>query len=224
AGVVCYGAVCLKPILKYDDSLDAFGVHGVGGFLGALLTGVFANALLYKHGSGTELPTTEMPRILVQLLAAVAAGGYAFLMTLFLVRAIDLGWGFCLDARSENEGLDRSAHGEVGFDFSPVVEFAAEHAHEPRPATAPPNGQQKRFTVVVEGPTNGDLIHAWSALCQAGAKPPTAEFRAIYPYLTTVQGNRFRFRGGNPVTMRENLQRLFQDQLDGTPIRTYVEN
>src|SRR5207249_1961890 len=44
AGLVCYGAVCLKPFLKYDDSLDAFGVHGIGGFLGAILTGVFASA------------------------------------------------------------------------------------------------------------------------------------------------------------------------------------
>jgi hypothetical protein len=163
-------------------------------------------------------------RLLVQLLAAGVAAAYAFLMTLVLVKAIDLSWGFCLDPRSENEGLDRSAHGEVGFDFGPVVEYAAEQTHEPRPAAVPPNGEQKRFTVVVEGPTNGDLIHAWSALCQVGVKPPSEEFRAVYPYLTTVQGNRFRFRGGNPVTIRENLQRLFQDQLDGTPIRTYVDN
>src|SRR5437868_15370158 len=48
AGVVCYTVVCCKPLLKYDDSLDAFGVHGVGGFLGALLTGVFADVALYN--------------------------------------------------------------------------------------------------------------------------------------------------------------------------------
>src|SRR5262249_55920899 len=48
AGVVCYGMVCLKPLLKYDDSLDAFGIHGVGGFLGAVLTGVLASATLFK--------------------------------------------------------------------------------------------------------------------------------------------------------------------------------
>src|SRR5262249_41241105 len=52
AGVICYVAVALKPFFKYDDSLDAFGVHGVGGFLGALLTGVFAQAALYQAGSG----------------------------------------------------------------------------------------------------------------------------------------------------------------------------
>src|SRR5262249_36905492 len=53
AGLVCYGAVCLKPLFKYDDSLDAFGVHGVGGFLGAILTGVFASQVLWQAGSGS---------------------------------------------------------------------------------------------------------------------------------------------------------------------------
>src|SRR5947209_6050859 len=69
AGVVCYAAVSLKPFFKYDDSLDAFGVHGVGGFLGAVLTGFFASAALFKAGSGSDLPATlnDLPRPLVQL-------------------------------------------------------------------------------------------------------------------------------------------------------------
>ena len=78
--------------------------------------------------------------------------------------------------------------------------------------------------MVVEGAKNGDLIHAWSGLCQVRPTPPSQEFRAVYPYLTTVQGNRFRFRGGDPNVMRENLQRLFQDQLLGVAIRTHVES
>jgi ammonium transporter len=223
AGAVCYGAVCLKPSFKYDDSLDAFGVHGVGGFLGALLTGVFASAALYKAGSGSDLPTTDMPRVLVQLTAASVAVVYAFGVTLVLVKGIDLVWGFCLDPRSESEGLDRSEHGEVGFDLGPALESAPETApQEPRPATVPPDGQ-KRFTVVVEGAKNGELIHAWSEMCQAGPKPPSEEFRAVYPYVTTVQGNRFRFRGGDPRAMRENLQRLFEDRLH-LAIQTHVES
>src|SRR5438132_13172946 len=58
AGVICYGAVCLKPKFGYDDSLDAFGVHGIGGFLGAVLTGVFASnmAVFWSSGSGTPTP------------------------------------------------------------------------------------------------------------------------------------------------------------------------
>jgi Amt family ammonium transporter len=231
AGAVCYGAVCLKPIFKYDDSLDAFGVHGVGGFLGAVLTGVFASAALYKAGSGSDIAggggwlyDGHFGQVTTQLIAAVVAVGYSFVASLVLVKGIDLFWGFGLDARSETEGLDRSEHGEVGFDYGLALESAPEiPLHEPRPATVPPDGY-KRFTVVVEGANNGDLIHTWSELCQAGPQPPTPEFRAVYPYLTTVQGNRFRFRGGDPTVMRDNLQRLFQDRLSDRAIKVRVEN
>jgi ammonium transporter len=227
AGLVCYGAVCLKPFLKYDDSLDAFGVHGVGGFLGAVLTGFLASEVLYKAGSGSELTVTTMglPRPAVQLIAASVAAVYAFVVSLVLVKGIDLAWGFCLDDRSESEGLDRTEHGEVGFDLGPALESAPEMPlQEPRSALVPPNGD-KRFTVVVQGASNGDLIHVWSDLCQAGAKPPAPEFKAVYPFLTTVQGNRFRFRGGDPNVMRENLQKLFRDRVaKGESIRAQVES
>jgi Amt family ammonium transporter len=227
AGAVCYGSVCLKPFFKYDDSLDAFGVHGVGGFLGALLTGLFASALLVQNAVGNTDPVGVLAegtgaQFLTQLKAAVVAAAFAFTVTLVLVKVIDVLWGFGLDAKAENEGLDRSEHGEVGFDFGPTLDEVPESpAHEPRPARVPPDGQ-KRFTVVVEGAKNGDLLHAWSALCQAGAQP-SAEFRAVYPFLTTVQGNRFRFRGGDPIDLKDNLERLFQDHLQ-TPVRAHVED
>jgi ammonium transporter len=224
AGVVCYIAVCLKPLCKYDDSLDAFGVHGVGGFLGALLTGVFASAALYQAGSGSDLPETwnGLPRVAVQALAACVAVVYSFVLSLVLVKVIDLTMGFCSEPRKENVGLDQAEHGEAGFDFSPAMEMVPEHPpQEPKPASTPPDGYQ-RFSVVVEGISNGDLIHAWSDLCQAGvAHPP--EFLAVYPNMTTVQGNRFQFRSGNPDAMRQSLERLFQDRLAGAPIRARVE-
>ncbi len=228
AGVICYAAVAFKPVFKYDDSLDAFGVHGVGGFLGALLTGVFASSVLYKAGSGNALETLDnegrLYQIGVQALAALVAVGYAFVVTFVLVKVIDLALGFCLDSRAETEGLDRSEHGEVGFDLGLVLESVPERTLlEPRAADVPPNGF-KRFTVVVEGATNGDLIHIWSDLCQAGARPPEPEFRAVYPNVTTVRGNRFRFRGGDPNQMRDNLQRLFQERLKGRPIQAHVES
>ncbi len=229
AGVVCYAVVCLKPVFKYDDSLDAFGVHGVGGFLGAVLTGVFASAALTQAGVGNNDPVGVLAKgrlvqVGVQLLAALVAVGFAFVGSLILVKAVDvLCGGFCLDARAEGEGLDRTAHGEVGFDLGPALELVPERPpHEPRAASVPPDGQ-RRFTVVVEGVDGDRLIEAWSALCQAGAAPPRPEFLAVYPYVTTVQGNRFRFRGGDPERMRESLARLFQHTAGGA-VRAYVDS
>jgi ammonium transporter, Amt family len=231
AGVVCYGAVCLKPKLKYDDSLDAFGVHGIGGFLGAILTGVFASAALYKAGSGSDIPTdlltkepiSRLGQIWVQLVAAATAAAFSFVATFVLVKLIDVTIGFSLPAKAEVEGLDQSIHGEAGFDLNPVEEMLAGAEFEPRAASVPPEGK-RRFTVVVEGPKNGDLVHAWSQLCQPGKGPPPADFAAVYPFVTTVQGNRFRFRGGDPSMLRESLERLFRDRLDGASVKTYVEN
>jgi hypothetical protein len=131
--------------------------------------------------------------------------------------------GFCLQPKAESDGLDRTEHGEVGFDLGLALESTSETApQEPRPAAVPPNGD-RRFTVVVQGAKNGDLIHAWSNLCQVRSTPASAEFKAVYPYVTTVQGNRFRFRGGDSKEMRSNLERLFQDNLNGTAIRAHVE-
>jgi ammonium transporter, Amt family len=236
AGVVCYVAVCCKPRLKYDDSLDAFGIHGIGGFLGALLTGVFASWVLWNNAKGNaadkmqELgkltaawPAGLATQLAVQVMAAVVAAGYAFLATVVLVKLIDAVWGFGLSAEAESVGLDQAEHGEVGFDLGgPTLEEVPEiRPPEPRPALVPRDGVG-RYTVVVEGPAQKELLRAWSKLCQAGAEP-SAEFRAVYPYVTTVQGNRFRFRGGDRVLMRGHLQRLFQDSL-GAAVQAHVED
>jgi Amt family ammonium transporter len=230
AGVVCYTAVCLKPSFKYDDSLDAFGVHGVGGFLGALLTGVFVVEKAVQVASGSADPVGSLAdgrvsQILVQVLAAATAAAFSFVATLVLVKAIDALVGFNLDAKSETDGLDQSEHGEVGFDFGPTLaEVVSESArHEPRPATVPPNGK-RHFTVVVDGPSQGELMHTWSNLCQANGQAPPADFKAVYPYVTTVQGNRFRFRGGDPTHMRATMQQLFQDRLHAAAVQTHVED
>jgi len=233
AGVVCYGMVCLKPLLGYDDSLDAFGVHGVGGFLGAVLTGVFASSWLVLTATGSSSPPAisaggalydgHWGQIGIQFFAASVAAVYALVLTLGLVKLIDVVFGFTLEAKAENEGTDRSEHGEVGFDLGLALEAAPDQpGREPRPATIPPNGK-RHFTIVVQGAESRQLLKAWSQMCQAGPKPPTPQFKAVYPNLTTVQGNRFNFRGGDPTVMREALQHLFQDSLEGTAVRTHVE-
>jgi ammonium transporter len=228
AGAVCYVAVCLKPFCKYDDSLDAFGVHGVGGFLGAILTGLFASAVYIRAGGGPDAPIGALDKgvgaqVLVQFTACAVSVIFAFVVTYALVLAIDRTWGFCLDNRGENEGLDRNQHDEVGFDLGPTLDLASEREpQEPRRADVPPNGY-KRFSVVVEGIKPKELKDLWSDLCQAGPKPPKPEFKAVYPFVTTVQGNRFTFRGGDPNAMRDNLTRLFELMLRGQPVRGRVE-
>ena len=96
---------------------------------------------------------------------------------------------------------------------------------EPKAAAAPPNGVGgKRFVVVVDGPPADKLMAAWSKLCQAGEQPPGEPFTAVYPYLTTITGNKFRFRGGDSVLIKDKVKKLFEDALPGTPIKTHVEH
>jgi ammonium transporter len=224
AGVVCYGSVCVKPICKYDDSLDAFGVHGVGGFLGALLTGVFCSKAINADGADGLLVSGSASQLIVQLLAAGVSVIFAFAVSVVLVKLVDVLVGFATDRDSEIEGLDITEHGEVGFDLSLAAEEApADDSAEPRAARVPPSAL-KRFSVVVDGVKNGDLLHAWSALCMPGEKPPSPEFKSVYHHMTTVQGNRFHFRGGDPEEMRRNLQALFQGRINGAPLRVNVES
>jgi ammonium transporter len=222
AGIVCYVAVCLKGVFKYDDSLDAFGVHGVGGFLGAVLTGVFCYQAVNPAGADGLLKGVP-GQVGIQLLAASSSVVFAFLVSLILVKLVDLLSGFVTNPQAETEGLDRTEHGEVGFDLGPSPDVALEaSAPEPRAASVPPDGQA-RFSVVLEGPSTDQLLHTWSDLCQAGGGPPSPEFRAVYPYMTTVQGNRFRFRGGDSKLISQNLWKLFQQRLGGTPVQMRVE-
>jgi ammonium transporter len=221
AGIVCYVAVSLKPLLKYDDSLDAFGVHGVGGFLGALLTGVFCSQVVNPQGAD-GLMYGNAGQVVKQLLAAVASAALTFVGSLVLVKLVDLLLGFTVDNREEVEGLDRTEHGEVGFDLSLATEAAAVGTTaEPRAAVVPPDGMN-RFSVVIEGMPEGELIHVWSDLCQPQAGPLAPEFKAVYPFVTTVQGNRFRFRGGDAAAMRDSLQKLFQEHSRNT-IRAHLD-
>ncbi len=109
AGAICYGAVVAKTKLGYDDALDAFGVHGVGGATGALLTGVFARATLNDgHGGGLSL-------LGKQAIAICAAGAWAALVTFVLLKVIDLTIGLRVDAETEHDGLDGSLHGESAY-------------------------------------------------------------------------------------------------------------
>jgi ammonium transporter len=230
--IICYYALLLKPKLKYDDSLDAFGVHGIGGCVGAILTGVLASAALFRASIGDdkyvlgalgETGTQQFDLILAQFKATAAAAAFAFVGTLVLVKVIDLIWGFCLNPKDESDGLDYAVHGEVSFDFGLISEQAVSNSlPEPKSATVPP-AVGNRFTVVVDGSSNDELMKVWSDLCKVDTGPPSVEFQAVYPYVTTVQGNRFRFNSGDPDTVARSLGNLFDRHLPGKKIRAYIE-
>jgi ammonium transporter, Amt family len=125
AGVVCYLAVTkVKGRFGYDDSLDAFGVHGVGGTVGALLTGIFASSLInpvFKdaRGSATAVGLIEgNGRQLLNQSAGVAiAWVVAALGSLVILKAVDALIGLRVPDEQEVEGLDLSQHGEEGYNL-----------------------------------------------------------------------------------------------------------
>jgi Amt family ammonium transporter len=114
AGVVCYGGVLLKSRFGYDDALDAFGVHGVGGALGAVLTGVFAQAALTPDKAG-GLFNGNTKMFLAQLAGIGAAAAYSAVMSLGILKLVDKLVGLRVDTDSEREGLDTVLHGETGY-------------------------------------------------------------------------------------------------------------
>ncbi len=109
AGLVCYGAILVKAKLKYDDSLDAFGVHGVGGTLGAILTGVFATV----GAKGLLMGDTK--QFMTQIIAIVAAGVYAVVVTFVIAFILDKTIGLRVEKEDEIMGLDQTQHSESGY-------------------------------------------------------------------------------------------------------------
>ena len=113
AGVVCYWAATgLKHALRYDDSLDAFGVHGVGGMVGAILTGVLAVAWVGGEGK-SGLIDGNPHQVIVQLYGVTVTVVYDVIVSLILLKLVDLTIGLRVDAEIEREGLDLALHGEA---------------------------------------------------------------------------------------------------------------
>jgi Amt family ammonium transporter len=116
AGVVCYfAATSMKHLFGYDDSLDAFGVHGVGGTLGAILTGVFAVGAINSGKSG--LIEGNLHQFINQLIAVGTSWVLASVGSLILLKIVDLVVGLRVKEEHEYEGLDLSQHGESGYNL-----------------------------------------------------------------------------------------------------------
>jgi Amt family ammonium transporter len=112
AGAVCYGAILLRERLKIDDALDVWAVHGVGGTLGAILTGVFAVAAV---GGASGLIENNGGQVLRQVVAVAATWIYSGLATFIILKVVDRFVGLRVGESEEEAGLDSSQHGEVAW-------------------------------------------------------------------------------------------------------------
>ena len=121
-GVFCYFMVVkVKAIFGYDDSLDAFGVHGAGGTMGAILTGLFANSAInpiFGAGKATGLFEGNAKQLGNQLVGVAIAWCLSLGGTLVILFAVDKVIGLRLSEDDEREGLDLSQHGEEGYDWA----------------------------------------------------------------------------------------------------------
>ena len=111
-GLVCYGAILMKGKFSYDDSLDAFGIHGIGGLLGALLTGVFAAEAI---GGTAGLFEGNLAVMGPQIIGVLATMIYASVVTFILVKILDATMGLRVEEDDEREGLDTNTHGEHAY-------------------------------------------------------------------------------------------------------------
>jgi Amt family ammonium transporter len=123
AGIGCFiGATWLKRVAGYDDSLDAFGVHGIGGIIGAILTGVFAVSSLsaVTAADGTVTPGAAglfdgggFGQVWLQIIGVAATVVYSGIATFIILKVIDMVMGLRVDEATERDGLDLSLHGET---------------------------------------------------------------------------------------------------------------
>jgi len=118
-GAVCYVAcTTLKSTFKYDDSLDAFGVHGVGGTLGAVLTGLFATRAVQDLNGGKPIGTFEGGDLLMgQIIATAITWIVAIVATFIMLKVLDVTMGLRVSTEDEVTGLDLTQHGEEGYIF-----------------------------------------------------------------------------------------------------------
>ena len=114
SGVICFFcATSLKRKLGYDDSLDAFGVHGIGGIVGAILTGVFAAPVLGGFGTVEDIGA----QVWIQIVGVLVTVVYTGIVTFVILKVLDLVMGLRVSEESETVGLDLSEHNERGYNL-----------------------------------------------------------------------------------------------------------
>jgi Amt family ammonium transporter len=119
-GIVCFTAVSLRAKTSVDDSLDVFGVHGIGGTLGALLTGVFATKVINAAGNDGLL-YGNASLLGIQAAAVLATWVYAAIVTFVLLKVLDVVMGLRVSSAGEDAGLDVDQHGESAYTMENVA-------------------------------------------------------------------------------------------------------
>ena len=117
AGLICFWMVAyVKPRLGYDDSLDAFGVHGIGGIIGSILIGVFATQTITGEGGVQGALYGDWNQLWIQFIATIATIFFSAIMTWILFKVVDKLVGIRVSSESESVGLDISEHGEIAYE------------------------------------------------------------------------------------------------------------
>lgn len=114
--VICFVMVAyVKPKLKYDDTLDAFGVHGVGGIIGSILTGVFATRVITGESGAQGALYGDWHQLWIQIIATLASIVYSAVLTAILFYIVNKTIGLRATKQDESDGLDVSQHGEIAY-------------------------------------------------------------------------------------------------------------
>ena len=236
AGVLAvWSWVFVERVLKVDDPVGAISVHGFAGLWGILAVGLFANGT-YGHGWNhtpdiargvTGLFYGDPSQLLAQCIGIAANILWVVPVTYVLFRILNKLIGNRVSPQVEMQGLDIPELGALGYIMQDAKVSEGQAyiltAVEPRPASVPP-ALSKRFILAVEGLDQELLACTWSDLCRVSDQPIPPEFRAIYPYMTTLKGNRFTFRAGSAEMMRTNLEVLLRGRLPGMSVRVCVED
>lgn len=224
-GILVVLAVVGFDKIKIDDPVGALSVHLVNGIWGTLAIGLFADPVAVGYGDAGPAAGLfvggSASQLIVQLIGVLTVGAFTFVGSFIVWAIIKYTVGIRVSEEVEVQGLDITEMGMEaynGFQVADPTEYTV-LTLEPRAAKMPPEG--KRFSVVIEGTENGDLRHAWSELCTPKEKV-SEDFKAIYPHLTVMEGNRFRFRSGEPEAVRTHLETLLRGSLN-KPVEARVE-
>jgi Amt family ammonium transporter len=227
AGVIVVLAVIGFDKIGIDDPVGATSVHLVNGVFGTICVGLFATAdRLPRAGNPAAKPGLftggDASQLIMQLTGVAFTAVYVLLASGVAWLVIKAVVGMRVSPQEEMEGLDIGEHGNEAYHgFAMISPEILASGSEPKPATMPKDAK-KRFSVIVEGMAPDKIASIWGEMCTP-TKNPSPDFLAVYPRMTLLQGNKFKFIEGNPEQISAHLAKLLQSASNGGTVRAYVE-